>query len=233
MQKEWQKFDREREALYQKAEEKAQKAVKKAREEAEEIVTSIREMKNQASMKEHEWIEARQRFDQLEPNLNDRQKEQTAPKQNQRKQELEVGDEVRLLTLNQAGTVIAIEGKNTLQVQVGVMKMKVKKQDVQLMKKEDPIVEKPLATVKGAAYHVKTELDLRGERYEDALMELEKYIDDVTLAGYPQVTIIHGKGTGALRKGVQAFGDRHRNIKSARVGGMNEGGSGVTIFELS
>src|SRR5699024_5792861 len=56
-----------------------------------------------------------------------------------------------------------------------------------------------------SASHVKTELDLRGERYEDALLQLEKYIDEALLSGYPQVTIIHGKGTGALRKGVEQF----------------------------
>ena len=229
--KEWETFEREREALYQKAEEKAEKAVSKAREEAEEIVASIREMKNQASMKEHEWIEARQRFDQLNPNLT--QKEKAKGPTKQKSESLEVGDEVHLATLNQTGTIIDINGKNDLQVQVGVMKLKVKRQDVQLVKRKDPIVEKPLATIKGSSYHVKTELDLRGERYEDALLDLEKYIDDAILAGHAQVRIIHGKGTGALRKGVQEFAQTHRNIKNARAGKMNEGGSGVTIFELS
>lgn len=231
--KELQKFNQERERLYQKAEEKAQKAIEKARQEASEIVESIREMKHGASLKEHEWIEARKRLDQAHPNLSNKNNESSQMTQKPSKQSFEVGDEVNVLTLNQTGSIIAIESGNDIQVQIGVMKLKVKQKDLRLIKRENPVVEKPLATVKGSHYHVKTELDLRGERYEDALQDLEKYIDDAILAGYPQVTIIHGKGTGALRKGVQAFAQNHRHIKSARAGGMNEGGSGVTVFELS
>lgn len=232
LRKELEKFDQERERLYQKAEETAQKAIEKARQEATEIVESIRQMQHGASLKEHEWIEARKRLDQAAPNLTDKRQENKAL-HTPAKQTFEVGDEVNVLTLNQNGTIIAINADDDIQVQIGVMKLKVKKRDLRLIKRENPIVAKPLATVKGSHYHVKPELDLRGERYEDALAELEKYIDDAILAGYQKVTIIHGKGTGALRKGVQSFAQSHPNIKSSRVGGMNEGGSGVTVFELS
>ncbi|PAM93013.1 endonuclease MutS2, partial [Flavobacterium sp. IR1] len=81
-------------------------------------------------------------------------------------------------------------------------------------------------------HHVKPELDLRGERYEDAMLKVEKYIDDALLAGYHQVSIIHGKGTGALRKGVKQLVSKHPRIKAARDGGMNEGGLGNTVVEL-
>lgn len=230
--KEWGEFDRERELLYQKAEEKAQKALEKARQEAEDIVTSIREMKHETALKEHEWIEARKRLDQAQPDLARKDNQSVPIQQSRSDQSFEVGDEVKVLTLNQTGTIIDLADDKNIQVQVGVMKMKVKKKDLRLLKRENPIIEQPLATVKGSNYHVKTELDLRGERYEDALQDLEKYIDDAILAGYPRVTIIHGKGTGALRKGVQEFAKRHRQILSTKSGGMNEGGSGVTIFEL-
>src|SRR5690625_7558269 len=112
------------------------------------------------------------------------------------------------------------------------MKVKVKRTDLQLMKKQKEATAKPIATIKGSNYHVSTELDLRGERYEDALLKLEKYIDDVLLAGYQKVYIIHGKGTGALRKGVQNFAKTHKNILSYRFGSQGEGGSGVTVLEL-
>ncbi|WP_440896043.1 endonuclease MutS2 [Amphibacillus sp. Q70] len=230
--KEWEKFDRERELLYQKAEDKAQKALEKARQEAEDIVASIREMKHETALKEHEWIEARKRLDQAQPDLARKEEQSKSVEQSHSDQSFEVGDEVKVLSLNQTGTIIDLVDDNDIQVQVGVMKMKVKKKDLRLLKRENPIIEQPLATVKGSNYHVKTELDLRGERYEDALQDLEKYIDDAILAGYPRVTIIHGKGTGALRKGVQEFAKRHRQILNTKSGGMNEGGSGVTIFEL-
>lgn len=226
----WNQFEEQREKLYEKAEQKAEKAIRQAREEAEAIVGEIRSMKSQAELKEHEWIEARKMFDEAQPELAEKQPKATAPKKETR--ELNAGDEVKLLTLNQQGTIVEQTGKNEYQVQVGVMKVKAKRKELEFVKAKQPYKEKPMATVKGKNFHVKTELDLRGERYEDALNRLEKYIDDALLAGYPRVSIIHGKGTGALRTGVQNFAKNHRSISSHRAGGMNEGGSGVTVLEL-
>ncbi|GAA5416284.1 endonuclease MutS2 [Paraliobacillus ryukyuensis] len=227
----WHEFDQKKESLYQKAEEKAEKAVQKAREEAEEIVSTIKDMKHQASLKEHEWIEAKKLFDEAQPQLANKK---TKPKKVIREsdRELEPGDEVLVLTLNQQGSVVEKISKHEYQIQVGIMKIKAKRRDLQFIKPKEPTVERPMATVKGSNYHVKTELDLRGERYEDALHQLEKYIDDALLAGYPRVSIIHGKGTGALRKAVQDFAKRHSHISNQRAGDMNEGGSGVTILEF-
>jgi DNA mismatch repair protein MutS2 len=118
------------------------------------------------------------------------------------------------------------------QVQLGILKMKIKERDLEYIGSAKPTETKPLATVKGKEYHVGLELDLRGERYEDAIARVEKYIDDALLAGYPRVSIIHGKGTGALRKGVQEFLKKHRSVKSIRFGEATEGGTGVTIVEL-
>ncbi|MCT2535070.1 endonuclease MutS2 [Aquibacillus koreensis] len=230
LQRQWDQFEQKREELYKKAEEKAEKAIQKAREEAETIVAELRTMKNEASLKEHEWIEARKLLDEAQPSLAKKKTEKES-KVNQTKQ-LQPGDEVRLLTLDQKGTIIEKVNAKEYQVQVGIMKIKAKQKDLQFVKREEPLIEKPMATVKGSAYHVKTELDLRGERFEDALIQVEKYVDDALLAGYSSVSIIHGKGTGALRKGVQDFAKRHSRISDYRVGGMNEGGSGVTIFEF-
>jgi DNA mismatch repair protein MutS2 len=79
---------------------------------------------------------------------------------------------------------------------------------------------------------VNLELDLRGERYEEALLRVEKYVDDALLAGYPRVSIIHGKGTGALRQGVQEYLRNHRSVKKIRFGDAGEGGTGVTVVEF-
>ena len=91
---------------------------------------------------------------------------------------------------------------------------------------------RPMAIVKGRDNDVKLELDLRGERYEAALSRVEKYIDDALLSDYPRVSIIHGKGTGALRQGVQEYLRNHRSVKKIRFGEAGEGGSGVTIVEF-
>ena len=117
-------------------------------------------------------------------------------------------------------------------VQVGIMKVKVNRKDLQYIGKQQEAYHQPITTIKGANYHVKTEIDLRGERVEDALLKLEKYIDDVLLAGYSRVSIIHGKGTGALRKGVQEYVKQHPRIADSRPGESGEGGSGVTVIRL-
>lgn len=227
----WNQFENKREDLYKKAEDKADKALQKARDEAEMIVDDIRQMKTDAQLKEHEWIEARKMLEEAQPDLS--AKTPDKPKQiNETTQELKPGDNIKLLSANQRGTVLEKASENDYLIQVGIMKVKVRRDEIQRVDNKSSVTEKPLATVKGSSYHVKTELDLRGERYEDALGRLEKYIDDALLAGYPKVFIIHGKGTGALRKGVKEFAKNHSRIGVDRPGSEGEGGSGVTVLEL-
>lgn len=234
LKKQWRQFEQKRESLYKKAETKAEKAVQKAKEEAELIIGEIRSMKNDADIKEHEWIEAKKMLEDAKPNLSSKKMEnQTHQESKDTKNELHPGDDIKLLTVNQPGTVLEKAGNDEYLVQVGIMKVKVKRDDLQRLSNQKQAPERPLATVKGSGYHVKPELDLRGERYEDALSQLEKYIDDVLLAGYNKVSIIHGKGTGALRSGVKEFVKKHPRIKNSRPGGSGEGGSGVTIIEFN
>ncbi|MFD1850107.1 endonuclease MutS2 [Oceanobacillus bengalensis] len=231
LEREWNELQNKREALYKKAEEKAEKAINRAREEAEAIVETVRKMKSNVTIKEHEWIEAKKLLQDAKPNLSSK-KEKSMQQQTKEKNALKPGDEIKLLTVNQKGEVLEKVSDKEYLVQVGIMKVKVKREDLQLLGKQKQTFEKPITTIKGSDYHVKTELDLRGERFEDALLKLEKYIDDSLLAGYPRVSVIHGKGTGALRKGVQEFVKRHPSIASSRPGANGEGGSGVTVIEF-
>lgn len=226
----WHDFEREREVLYQKAEEKANKAIEKARQEAEAVVESMRQMKSGAHLKEHEWIEARKLFDDAHPELAKKQEKQRSKQP--ANDTLDVGDDVMVLTLNQQGVIVEKVSDQNYQVQVGMMKVKVKKQNLEKLKPKKEKEQRQVTRVKNTNPHVKPELDLRGERYEEAINQLEKYIDSALLQGYPRVSIIHGKGTGALRNGVQEFAKRHRHIKKARFGEAGEGGSGITIFEF-
>ncbi|MBU5265637.1 endonuclease MutS2 [Virgibacillus proomii] len=227
----WDQWENKRELLYKRAEEKAAKAIEKAREEAEIIVEELRNMKTDAKWKEHEWIEAKKMLDAAEPKLTTQQTGNQRDKK-QRQQELHPGDEVKLLTANQQGSVLEKINDKEYLVQVGIMKVKVNRKDLQYIGKQQEAYHQPITTIKGANYHVKTEIDLRGERVEDALLKLEKYIDDVLLAGYSRVSIIHGKGTGALRKGVQEYVKQHPRIADSRPGESGEGGSGVTVIRL-
>ncbi|MGG3565169.1 endonuclease MutS2 [Priestia megaterium] len=225
-------FNEKRDKLYEKAEEKAQATVKAASEEAEKIISDLRKMsqKNHALVKEHELIEARKRLEDAVPTLEKSKKKPAAPKKQERT--LQAGDEVKVLSWGQKGTLVERVSNNEWQVQMGIMKMKVKEKDLEYISSPKPVETKPLATVKGKDYHVNLELDLRGERYENALIRVEKYIDDALLANYPRVSIIHGKGTGALRKGVQEYLKNHRSVKNIRFGEATEGGSGVTVVEF-
>ena len=142
------------------------------------------------------------------------------------------GDEVRVLSFNQKGHIVEKVSDKEYQVQMGIMKMKVAVDDLELLDRPKPVEKKPLATVKGTSHHVKPELDLRGERFEDAMLRVEKYLDDALLAGYSRVSIIHGKGTGALRKGVLQLLKKHPQVKSSNMANLNEGGLGNTIVEF-
>ncbi|MED3935057.1 endonuclease MutS2 [Priestia megaterium] len=225
-------FNEKRDKLYEKAEEKAQATVKAASEEAEKIISDLRKMsqKNHALVKEHELIEARKRLEDAVPTLEKSKKKPAVPKKQERT--LQAGDEVKVLSWGQKGTLVERVSNNEWQVQMGIMKMKVKEKDLEYISSPKPVETKPLATVKGKDYHVNLELDLRGERYENALIRVEKYIDDALLANYPRVSIIHGKGTGALRKGVQEYLKNHRSVKNIRFGEASKGGSGVTVVEF-
>src|SRR5699024_4726524 len=214
--KAWQQYENKREDLYKKAEEKADKALQKARDEAEMIVDEIRHMKTDAQLKEHEWIESRKMLEEAQPDLSAKTSDKSEEQPINAKQALKPGDDIKLLSANQQGTVLEKLNDHEYLIQVGIMKIQVKRNEIQHVKHKSRVTEKPLATVKGSSYHVKTELDLRGERYEDAMMSLEKYLDDALLAGYSKVFIIHGKGTGALRKGVKEFAKNHPRIASHR-----------------
>lgn len=232
LEREWRNFQHKKRELYEKAEEKAEQAIQKAREEAESIVAEIRKMKTAVAFKEHEWIEAKKMLEEAQPQLVDG----TISKETENEAgsgSLSPGDEIKLLSVNQQGVVLEKLSDHQYMIQVGMMKMKAKREDLQLIGKGRQEPEKTVTTVRGAKQHVKTELDLRGERYEDALRRLEQYIDDAMLSGYSKVTIIHGKGTGALRSGVQEFAKNHPAVSSFRYGKGNEGGSGVTILELN
>lgn len=229
---EWAAFDRKKEQLYKKAEEKAEKALKNARDEAELIIEEIRKMKTKAGFKEHEWIEAKKMLTDAQPDLSTKKVEQ-AVSQDQMSKTLEIGDEVTVLSFNQTGIILEQIEESEYIVQVGNMRVNVKRSNLQIRKQEKQAKVKPVAMVKGSGERARTEIDIRGERYQDALSKVEKYIDDALLAGHNQVTVIHGKGTGALRKGVQNFAKNHPSIAEAKSGTQSEGGDGVTIIIFS
>lgn len=222
----------ERDERLLKAQKEGEEKVEAAKKEAEGIIQELRQLRKAqlANVKDHELIEAKSRLEGAAPELVKKQKvnvKNTAPKQ-----QLRAGDEVKVLTFGQKGQLLEKVSDTEWSVQIGILKMKVKESNMEYINTPKQTEKKAVATVKGRDYHVSLELDLRGERFENAMARVEKYLDDAQLASYPRVSIIHGKGTGALRQGVQDYLKKHRGVKTFRYGDMGEGGLGVTVVEL-
>ncbi|MEX3744720.1 endonuclease MutS2 [Lysinibacillus xylanilyticus] len=225
-------YEERKEALDKKAKEKARKIVDEAKIEAESIIADLREMRKNADqvVKEHELIEARKRLEEATPLENNKVLKKAAQVK-ARAQNLVVGDEVKVLSYGQRGTLLEKVSNSEWVVQMGILKMKISDSDLEYIKPEKEPVQR-ITGVKNRNSQVKLELDLRGERFEDAIIRTEKYIDDALLANYGRVSIIHGVGTGALRQGIQTYLKKHKRVKSFRFGEAGEGGFGVTVVEL-
>jgi DNA mismatch repair protein MutS2 len=230
-------FEQEREAflvqkdkIMERAEQEARKAVQKADREAREIVDELRRIaaEERGQIKEHRLIELRKQLEDAAPALA---REARSSKAKPSARPLQVGDHVRVVHLNQKGDIVEIKGKQAM-IQIGSMKTKVTLDSLELLPKEKA----PTRTVvgrKGAEPKVMgLELDLRGFNIEDGIMKVDKYIDDALLAGMGTLHIIHGKGTGVLRNGIQEYLKSHRYVKTFRYGGEGEGGNGVTVVTL-
>lgn len=227
LEKQYQQYQNYEKSLMDEAKEKANQRVKSATKEADAILKELRELRDKkgADVKEHELIDKKKQLDD--------QYEAKSIKQHVQKQKydkIQAGDEVKVLSYGQKGEVLELVGDEEAVVQMGILKMKLPIEDLEKMKKKK---EKPTKMVTRANRQtVKTELDLRGYRYEDALIELDQYLDQAVLSNFEQVYIIHGKGTGALQKGVQQHLKRHKSVKSFRGGMPSEGGFGVTVASL-
>jgi len=229
------RFDAQRDKMIAKAEEEAREVVNKARREAETIITDLRKlaMEEGASVKEHKLIAARRQLDEAEPAHRTQ-----APKRAKAKQArpIQAGDEVMVYSLNQRGHVVEMAGTEAV-VQLGIMKMKVSLNDLEMVQAAAPAKaqqQRHVTSVKRTRDdNVRTELDLRGANLEEALMEVDRFIDEAFLSNLGQIYIIHGKGTGILRTGIQEYLRKHRHVKSYRLGNYGEGGTGVTVAELS
>ncbi|MBC2246102.1 endonuclease MutS2 [Listeria seeligeri] len=231
LQKEISNYYQQKDKLIEQASDKAAKIVEKAEAEAEEIIHELRTMQlnGAAGIKEHELIDAKTRLGKAKPKTINKTIPQ-APKQ--KPHVFQNGDNVRVLSLGQKGTLLNKINNTEWNVQIGIIKMKIKTTDLEYIQPEKPKKQRIITSVHSSDSPAKSELDLRGERYEDALQKVDKYLDEALLAGYPQVAIIHGKGTGALRTGVTEYLKNHRMVKSIRFGAAAEGGNGVTIVEF-
>ena len=151
------------------------------------------------------------------------------------KRDILVGDTVELLKLGTKASVIGINKDGTYEIQAGIMKLKAKKSEIYLLENENPYVQKGRPKHSGREMKVAAmnpEVDLRGMDAIEAICVLERYLDEAMRSNLKQVRIIHGKGTGVLRKAVQDSLKRNKYVKKYRLGVYGEGEDGVTIAEF-
>lgn len=225
-----------KEQILSKAGEEARLLVREARQEAEATIRELRDKMAAKAGHERESAiqEARARLKKIQGRVNRKAPEKAAAGEAPR--QLRPGEEVYLPKFNQKGYVLSAPGPTgEVQVQVGIMKVNVPLND--LRRAEKPAPAKGQSQTAGVlldkAKEISSELDLRGLYAEEALLQVEKYLDDAYLAGLSKVYLIHGKGTGSLRTAIHRELNGHRRVKSLRLGEQGEGGYGVTVVELA
>ena len=232
MEKQRARLEGERETLRAKAREDSRRLVNETREEMEKLVAAIRAIPgldqraaDRVIQRSRDALRKRE-ADLAEPLEKKPQDPGAAPKQ------VRPGETVRILSLDQKATVLSpADAKGDVQVQAGIMKLTVKLKDLRLIQDTAPtkgVGKVQLDTQRQGGL----ELDVRGKLVDEAILEVDRYIDNCLMSGLDQVSIIHGKGTGALRAGIQDYLKRDKRVKSYRMGAYGEGDAGVTVVTL-
>lgn len=232
------KIAAQKERILKEAKEEAYKILNNAKDKADYIIKEMNKLSkhtDHAKEMESHRSNLRSSITSMEKGLSSSIK--TKKKAIKSPKDVKSGDTVFVTTLNQKGTVLsAPNAKGDVQVQMGIMKTKVNIKDLSYVggnevtyKNQGPKTSKSISS---KSMSVSPEVDVRGCMVEEALGILDKFLDDAYLSHLPQITIIHGKGTGALRAGIHTFLRRVKYIKSFRIGNFGEGESGVTIVEF-
>ena len=227
------KLNEDRNRLQAKAKEDAKRIVADTKREMEKLIVEIRSIKDiDRSAADRVIQAARDTLRATETAVNEKEaikkEDNTKPPKTVR-----AGDTVNIVTLDQKATVLSVpDSKGEVMVQAGVMKLNVKLKDIRLIEEKKAAAPTSGKVGLGAGKQVGLELDVRGMLVDEANIIVDRYLDDAYNAGLSEVNIIHGKGTGALRAGVQAFLKRHPLVKGYRMGSYGEGDAGVTVVTL-
>ena len=241
----------EMESKQEKLNEQRDRIIRQANEEAHAVLREAKEYADQTMkmfhkfQKDHVDLSAVEKERQnLRKHMNKAEKGMTQktaakkPKKELTAKDISLGDAVKVLSMNLKGTVSSRpDNKGFLFVQMGIIRSKVHISDLELI--DEAEITTPTMQRTGAgkirmskAAHVSTEINLLGKTVDEAIAELDKYLDDAYIAHLKSVRIVHGKGTGALRKGVHNYLKRQKHVESFRLGEFGEGDAGVTIVEF-
>ena len=227
------KLEDDRSRLQARAKEDAKRIVADTKREMEKLITQIHSIKDiDRSAADRIIQSSRDTLRAAEASINE--KEEVKKEDNTKPPKtVRPGDTVRIVSIDQKATVLtAPDSKGEVTVQAGVMKLNVKLKDIRLIEEKKPELPASGKVGLGAGKQVGLELDVRGMLVDEANIVVDRYLDDAYNAGLSEVNIIHGKGTGALRAGIQAFLKHHSLVKSYRMGSYGEGDAGVTVVTL-
>jgi len=194
--------------------------IEKTKREADDLIKELNELRKSENFKEHELAKLKHDVKNLgsDPIL--------IKKINQQK--ISIGDIVTVIPYQKQGIVMKISGTNKYEVQMGILSSVFSEDQLEFSDRKSTELKTKVSVSRNTS--TKVELDLRGQRYEEAMLALEKHIDDCLINNLEFTYVIHGYGTGALRKGVQELIRKNKQIKTSRPGGQGEGGSGVTVL---
>ena len=232
---------------YERLDTAKERILREANEEARDILQNAKDYADETIKKFNKWgisgnnREMEQERTALREKLGEKDKKLAVRRKNTtnsaQTKELLLGDVVRVLTFNLEGKVVSLpNAKGDLTVQMGLMQTQVNKKDIEWIsreKKEEETKNTQSGKIKmSKAMTIRPDINLIGMRVDEALPELDKYLDDAYLSRLSQVTVIHGRGTGALKEAVHAHLKKLKYVKSYRLGAFGEGDQGVTIVEF-
>ena len=228
------RLQEQREKELKKAKEEARKIIKEAKVSAESLIKELRKTGKEGGKEANRIIDGTRKT--LKSKLEETYEGMDEPQLNTeiKPADIKVGMSVLILTLNQEGTVVTEPDRNgELTVQAGIMKINVNYKNLKLLRKTKNKMDSRIQNLsKAKSSSISPEIDIRGTNVEEAIYIVDKYLDDAALARLQNVRIIHGKGTGQLRKGLHVHFRKHPHVKSFKVGEFNEGGIGVTVVEI-
>lgn len=235
------KLEEQKTKIINQAKEEARQMIQEAQEVSKEVQEELRKLNKLESMGERN-----KKFDENRRRIKDaagKYREKIIREVNDNPvapEDLRLGDRVKVLSLGQKGEIVGLpDDKGELVVQVGILKVKIKVDDIMLIEGGalDTNRQKKVRKSYGSMYRAKAQnvsvsVDVRGKNLDDAVMDVDKYLDDATMAGLKEVTIIHGRGEGILKKGLQDMMRTHKHVSRFRKGTFDEGGDGVTVVTL-
>lgn len=232
LEKEKKKLEDEKTLLRQKARDDARRMVQETRQDMEKLIAQLRAIENI----DHKQLEravqsSRDAMRKTEERLYEQAVQRDAA--GDAPASVHPGERVKLITLGQEATVLkAADGKGEVLVQAGIMKLSIPLRDIrpveQKKKTQQTTAKVSIEQDRGSALSI----DLRGSMVDDACLELDRFIDNALITGVHEFFVVHGKGTGALRTGVQQYLRKHPRVKTYRIGQYGEGDAGVTVVTL-